>query len=239
MKIHPLLLTLGLACSLAANATQWPPPVTRYLETLATVEAAGSPVTLRPLFDAARAVQDTAMRIEQGQAWLETLDDDAYRRLEQALRGLRLSRGLDVYAAPDPVFLDRLAQRHGTPEDRAFFALYRRSWGPDLLPAYLRQTGRVTPCVRYAENVIPDLYRAWTGFRDTHPQAYPDVTAQFVADLEELVSLGTCACGGQADVEQELRTFVTLFPQSPAAPAVLQRLQQLEEDPDRLPVHCR
>lgn len=228
-----MLLYTGIATA------GWPAAVTHYLQTLSGTEAAEPPVSLQPLFGAALAVQDAVMTIHDGQAWLETLDARAYEELRNRLRGLRLSRGYDVYAAPDPDFLLDLARHRGEAVDLDFFREYRASWNDDLLPVYLRQTSRVTPCVRYAEGMIADRYLAWTDFRARHPDAYAGHVAQFVADLEEAVALGTCACGNQASVEQELHAFLTLYPQTPAAPAIQARLRQLDEEPERQPVHCR
>lgn len=231
-----LLCCLSLA---AAHAAEWPSPVTRYLEQLHQIEQTTEPASLETLFTDAGTVQDAVMLIENDQAWLETLDDSEFRSLSRALRGLRLSRGYDIYAQPDPAFWLSLAQQHGRDADRAFFELYQRSWGEDLIPSYLRQTARVSPCVRFGENVIADLYAGWTAFRLAHPEAYVDAASQNVLDLEEVVVLGTCACGNQDSVEGELSAFLQRFPSSPAKPGILQRLQQLEDDPERLPVNCR
>lgn len=211
----------------------------RYLEQLHAIEAAAAPSSLEALFVAAEAVQDEVMHIEQEQAWLETLSDSDFRALSDALRGLRLSRGYDIYAQPDPEFLLQLAESHGRAEDRAFFALYRRSWGDDLMPAYLRQTSRIAPCVRFGEGIIPDLYAVWSGFRRHHPLAYATYASQSVEDIEETVALGTCACGNEDSVERELSGFLNRFPGAPSRTAILDRLQQLEDDPDSRPVSCR
>lgn len=218
---------------------EWPAPVIRYLEQLQAIEAAAGPGSLEGLFESALAVQDAAMHIEREQAWLETLDESDFRTLSEALRGLRLSRGYEVYAQPDPEFLLQLAEARGRAEDRAFFALYRRSWGDDLMPTYLRQTARIAPCVRFDENVIPDLYASWAAFRRDYPQAYAAYARQSVADLEKAVALGTCACGGADSVERELSGFLNRFPEAPNRPAIVERLQQIEDDPHKVPVNCR
>lgn len=223
----------------AAEAQGWPPPVQRYLELLQIVESSPEPVSLESLFEAATQVQDTAMRIEGDQAWLESLSDSDFHALSQALRGLRLARGYEVYAQPDPEFLNQLALAHGHATDRAFFTLYRRSWGDDLIPTYLRLTSRIAPCVRFDEGIIPALYLGWISFRREHPYSYQSYAEQSVKDLEEVVELGTCACGSADSVEHELSAFLQQFPRSPAVPGTLARLQQLEDDPDRRPVQCR
>lgn len=231
-----LIFLTGMASALAAG---WPEPVNRYLETLQLVENAPEPVSLEPLFAAAEQVQNTAMLIEGDLAWLETLSDSEFAALTQALRGMRLSRGYDVYAQPDPEFFKQLSQAHGYAADRAFFLQYRRSWDDDLIPIYLRLTSRVAPCVRFSEGVIADLYLGWLTYHRQYADSYTAYTDQSIKDLEEVVELGTCACGGQDSVEYELSGFLARFPQSPVRSGVLNRLQQLEDDPDMRPVNCR
>lgn len=220
----------------------WPPAVQAYLDTLNAVEEADPPVSMEALFDASGAAQDELMQMQGAdgsQTWIEGLGEEEYAALSQQLRGFRLSRGRDVYAQPDPNFLSELAQRQGRPEDRDFFRIFRRSWGVDLVPSYLRLTTRVSPCVRFSEGIIPDLYDGWRGFRTRFPDAYTIYARQAVIDLEEAVGLGTCACGGRDSVEQELSGFVTRFPDTPARATILARLQELEDDPERHPVQCR
>lgn len=236
-------LTLSLALLLfagAASARVWPAAVMAYLGELQRVENSGGDTPMEPLFEAAQATTDALMRFDGELAWIETLSDGDYTALAHSLRGMRLSRGLDVYAQPDAAFLDALAVHSGTAADRAFFALYVRSWKEDGLPTYLRQKAdRIAPCVRFSEGVIPDLYSDWRVFHLEHPQSYAAYARQWIADLEELVELGTCACGDQNSVEYELSGFLTRFPESPVRNSVLARLQQLEDDPAIRPVNCR
>ncbi len=231
-----------MLASLPCAQASLPTAVQAYLDTLNAVEEADPPVSMEALFAASEAAQDELMHIGGAggsETWIEGLGPEEYTALSQQLRGFRLSRGRDVYAQPDPNFLSELAQRQGRPEDRDFFRIYRRSWGVDLVPSYLRLTTRVSPCVRFSEGIIPDLYDAWRGFRSRYPEAYTAYATQSVRDLEEAVELGTCACGVHETVEQELSGFVTRFPDTPARPAILARLQELEDDPERHPVQCR
>ncbi len=236
--IAALFCVLAPACAALAAL---PPAAQAYLDALSAVEDADPPASMEALFVAAQSAQDELMKFdsESDQAWIESLGNDEYAELSQRLRGLLLSRGRDVYAQPDPNFLSELAQRQGRQEDRDFFRIYRRSWSSNLFPIYLRITARVTPCVRFGENVIADLYASWRGFRSRYPDAYATYAAQSVRDLEEAVELGTCACAGHDSVEQELSGFVSRFPDTPSRPLILARLQELEDDPDRRPVQCR
>ncbi len=232
---------LLLAFAVPAVAIERPAAVDAYLARLKAVEQATQPVSMEPLLAAASEVQDALMSLQPGgdQAWQETLPEADYATLKDELRGLRLSRGYDVYAQPDGDFLLKLAQAHGRPQDRAFFALYQRFWNPQLLPQYLSIGKGTTPCVRFDEGIIPELYRDWSGFARQYPQAYTAFAQQTLLDLEEVIELGTCACRDADSVERELAGFVQKFPQSPAAPKARKRLAELKENPDWRPVHCR
>lgn len=241
MRARPLILSLALLLFAGpALARVWPAAVMAYLGELQRVESSGGEAPMEPLFEAAQATTDALMRFDGDLAWIETLPDGDFDALVRSLRGMRVSRGQDVYAHPDGAFLHALAEQSGTAADRAFFALYARSWHPDGLPIYLRQKAeRIAPCVRFSEDVIPELYSAWRVFQFEHPQAYAAFARQWIADLEELVELGTCACGDQDTVEHELSGFITRFPETPVRGAILSRLQQLEDTPTMRPVNCR
>lgn len=235
-----LLSALLLLFPLLATAHTLPAAAQAYLETLRQVESAKPPVSLEPLLAAAREAETALMTIEDGdRAWIETLSDADFTALQQQLRGLRLSRGVDVYAMPDDAFLLQLAQARGRPEDQAFFKIYDRLWGPELVPSYLQLGSRPTPCVRFGEDVLPGLYEDWRGYARQYPTAYREYTQQTVADLEEAVALGVCTCSDDQAVVRELSSFIQRFPDTPVKGKVKDRLQELKTHPDRRPVYCR
>jgi hypothetical protein len=236
------LVVLGFLLWLPVGARAgWPPEVAAFGAALEAVESADSPVEMESLFSAAGQLQQALMRSDPltGRAWLEDLDAADFAALADRLRGMRLSRAPIPHALPDALFMSELAQRQGRPEDRAFFRHYRQSWGLDVMPAWLRRTSRVLPCIRYGEGVLGDLYEAWQGFAQEHPAAYIDYARLTIGEIEQAVAQGGCACGGQDQVEQELSEFVTRFPNTDVRPAILARLQELEDDPERRPIQCR
>jgi hypothetical protein len=236
-----VVVVLGIAACSQDKAVSYPVEVDAYVKELSAVEQAKSPVSLEPLLAAAVGAQDALMLIQDGsdQAWQETLSDTDYSKLREQLRGLQLSRGHDVYAQPDGAFLNELAQAHGRAEDRAFFALYAPLWTAEMLPRYLSLGSGQAPCVRFGEDIVTSLYRDWWAYWAAHPLHYSNVTMQILRDLEEVVELGTCACGDVDSVRKELREFTEAFPHSPATAKATQRLAELtREDIDHF-VHCR
>jgi len=241
MSLRPILILLLVGLPGMVHAGERPAAIGAYVEALSKVEQAGQPLSLEPLMASALAAQDALMEIQGlgDQAWIERLDEAEYQKLQTELRGFRLSRGHDIYAQPDPAFLDALAQQHGLAADRDFFRLYRRYWNEDLLPAYLSIGKRPTPCVRFGEGVLQDQYAGWSEYVRRYPESYRGFTRQTLADLEEAVGLGVCTCTDAASVQRELGSFVERFPNSPAAPKARSRLVELQETPDLRPVLCR
>ncbi|HEY0917344.1 MAG TPA: hypothetical protein VGE22_20860 [Solimonas sp.] len=241
MSLRALFILLSLGLSGMVHAGERPAAIGAYMQTLASVEGSKTAVSLEPLMASAVAAQDALMEIQGfgDQAWIETLDDDQYQKLQNELRGFRLSRGYDVYAQPDPAFLDALAQKLGLPADRDFFRLYRGYWNKDLLPVYLDMGKRPTPCVRFGEGVLQEQYAGWSEYVRRYPDAYTGFTRQTLADLEEAVGLGVCTCTDTASVQRELGSFLKRFPKSPVAGKVRSRLVELKETPDLRPVLCR
>jgi hypothetical protein len=231
---------LLIVAQAASAQAPWPAAVTDYLTMLQRVEQTAAPVSLEPLFAAVEPVRDTLMQTQDGdRAWMERLSDTDYAALQSALRGIKLSRGLDIYAQPDAGFFDALARAHGGDADRRFFRLYRAFWDRHDFPRYLAPTAGTTLCVRFGEGIIPALYVQWSAFARKNPHAYAEFTQQTLRDLEEAVGLGVCACGDANSVVRELKGFVRRFPQTTVADQVRARLQELKETPDRHPVKCR
>lgn len=241
MTLRPLIAVL-LLISAGAGRAEAPRPAAldAYLSTLSAVESSQEPVALEALLKAAVDVQDAMMDLVDGdKAWLEMLSNADYKALKKELRGLKLSRGFDTYAQPDGQFLFKLAKAHGRAEDRAFFQLYSRFWSREQLPRYLSLGKRPTPCVRFDQGILPELYASWSKFASTHPTAYTDFTQQTLRDLEEAVALGVCACGDERSVQNELKGFVSRFPETAVTEQIQARLKELKENRNLRPVHCR
>lgn len=241
MRALVLVLAIGLGACQQAKLPNLPVELDAYLQALSAVEKADAPVSLEPLLAAAGSAQDKLMEIQPNsdQAWQETLSDEDYATLRKQLRGLQLSRGHDVYAQPDGAFLNKLAQAHGRDEDRAFFALYARLWTAQLMPQYLSLGTGQSPCVRFGDNIVAPLYREWWAYWTANAPNYADFTTQVLRDLEEVVELGTCACGDVDSVRKELGEFTAAFPHSPATAKATQRLAELNRDDVDHYVHCR
>lgn len=241
-----MLKIVGLAAMLAmvtaahsapAAPLSVPPSVTTYLNQVAEAEKPGPRRSLEPLYAAALEVQNDLMTISKDLAWIEYLSDADFADLQSRLKGFVLSRGLDIFADPDPKFFRALAEKRGEPSDLAFFTLLEKSIASDYLPIYVAAQGRGV-CVRYGENLIAPYYASWLDYQRQAPGRYKDKVAQSLADVEDVVGLGTCACGEIESVQQELKGFVKQFPTAPVNGKIRDRIEQLDKDPFKLPVRC-
>lgn len=232
-----------LVASFSAAAQQQavtpvPDAVGVYAKVLSGVEAADAPTTMEPLFHAGEEAQNALMRIEGDAALLEKLTEAQFADTQKAMRGYQLSRGYDIYALPNLSFFVQLANTHGKPEDQRFYRLARQSEGENFLPLYLKEK-IPTPCVRFGERLIGELYEGWSSYARSYPKAYSAAVQQYLRDLEEAVALGTCACGDAKSVQTEQREFLRRFPKNPMQKEIRLRMLQINKDPEVQPVNCR
>lgn len=231
-----LLCVLLILSPFAAQAR--PAAIDAYVAELARVEQAPAPVSLQKIFALMDEVQADVMQLDGSKAWLETLTDAEYDQLKSELRGFILNRGYDIYAQADPQFLLTLAEARGDEADREFFRRYHQYWSASYTPVFLRQTDRPSPCVRFGERILPEVYESWGAYARRYPKTFLGFAEQVVRDVEEIMELGTCACADEASVSQELTQFLRRYPQTPVASKIRARLKQLREDPDQRPVRC-
>ena len=102
---------------------------------------------------------------------------------------------------------------------------------------YLRPKG-LSVCVRYGDGLIAPYYAGWLGYQRQSPERYKSKVSEFLANLEGIVGLGTCACGALESVQQELHAFTKRFPSAAVNGKIRDRLAQLEVDPWSVPVRC-
>ncbi|MES2490111.1 MAG: hypothetical protein V4607_09985 [Pseudomonadota bacterium] len=229
-----LLITAGVA-----QAQSLPEPVTAYIAELDRVEKSTSPVSMEPLFVAADEAGTALMKIvSDAVVVMDSFSDAEYKALQAKLRGIQLNRGEEVYAQIDGRVLLPIAEAHGRPEDIAFFKLYRELWGENLFPVYLKPLAQPTPCVRFGEGIIPELYENWLGYARKYPKAYTELVQQTIQDLEETEVEGVCACGDLNSVLSDQRSFLKRYPDTPRASLIKARMHQIKTDPYKRPLRC-
>ncbi|WP_420466424.1 hypothetical protein [Panacagrimonas sp.] len=236
-RFAALILMASATVSANPPPRDAPPSVAAYLDQVAAIEKPGPRTSLEPVYNAALAAQNDLMTITKDQAWIEYLSDAEFADLRSRLKGFVLSRGLDIFADPDPKFFRALAEKRGEPADLAFFTLMEKSIAPDYLPIYVKPQGRGV-CVRYGEDLIAPYYASWLEYQRQSPGRYKDKVTESLANVEDAISLGTCACGEIQSVQHELSGFLNRFPTAPVNNKIRDRIEQLDKDPWKLPVRC-
>lgn len=111
-------LMLFLSCTAAAEhrpaPSTVPDSVGAYLSRLGALEKDAGSTSLEPVYALALKVRDDLMAITNDYARIEGLSDADFTQLQQRLRGFRLSRGVDVFAEPDPAYFLDLARKQGS-----------------------------------------------------------------------------------------------------------------------------
>jgi len=199
-----------------------------YRAALRDAEARRPPASLEPVFARALRVGEALLHVRgDGRAAIESLPAADFARLVGELPGLIVNRDETVYVKPDPAYFLRLAQRHGTPADRAFFEAYHRTLPDGVWPAYVKPQTDYSGCTAFGQGELVATYRVWREFARAFPGSYGVTVARLVRDVEVSVAQSTCACGDAASVERELHEFLTTFPGSPVSTAIAQRLREL------------
>lgn len=236
------IITLSLLSIAGFAQAQQPLPeaVNAYVAELDRVEKSTTPVSMEPLFAAADEAGTALMKIvADAVVMMDSFSEAEYAALQTKLRGIQLNRGEEVYAQIDGRVLLPIAEARGRPADIAFFKIYRELWGENLYPIYLKPLRQPTPCVRFGEGIIPELYENWLGFASKYPNAYTELVHQTLQDLEETEVEGVCACGDINSVLSEQKSFLRRYPNTPRAAQIRARMHQLKTDPDKRPLHCR
>src|SRR5260370_7094095 len=137
---------------------------------LGAAEARRPPASLEPVFARARRVGEALLQVRgAGRAAVESLRAADFARLVGELPGLIVNRDETVYVKPDPAYFLRLAQRHGTPADRAFFEAYHRTLPDGVWPAYVKPQTDYSGCTAFGQGELVATYRVWREFARPFP----------------------------------------------------------------------
>jgi hypothetical protein len=238
-------LLLALA-SLAAWGQQPPatpsekPALSARQEYLRALErfGTGKGGTLESVFTLARA----AAR-EQLQATLEW--DEALakgkvpkRRFERELPGFHVGTSKALYVIADTRAFLELARQRGSAVDRRFFELLHQTFQGSPTRVYVDQIDNVTACFQLGGREMHSLYKGWSQFQASYPNAYKEAVRDELAQLEQVYASATCACGSHEVVDAGLEAFLKAFPKSRIAPQVRSRLEKIHTKTSDIIFRC-
>ena len=200
--------------------------IERYRTALRAAEAASSPGGLEAAFAAFGAMQAALMRTPDGgtATVVESLSDEEFDRLQRDVPSALISREEVVFVRPDPDYFARLAAVRGDEADRAFFSAMQATYPDAVWPSYVTRQTDDSGCTRFGSMSLVETYRAWSAFQRRYPERYGEAAARETNAVLDALTRSTCACGAMAAVEQELDSFIRLFPDSSAQPLVKERL---------------
>ncbi|MEP6923045.1 MAG: hypothetical protein ABI954_01160 [Pyrinomonadaceae bacterium] len=163
---------------------------------------------------------------------LESLNKTEYSLLERKMRGFVVNRDEILFIEPDSKFFAKLAARHGTRADIAFFYLLGELRPDGVWAAYIEQQTDVTGCTIYGQGLLTKLYGKSLQFKKNYPKSYiSDIDEEINAILSGFTE-SLCACGERESVLKEFRLFIKTFPKDKNTPAIKKRLAEIKKSKD-------
>ncbi|MDY7231232.1 hypothetical protein [Hyalangium rubrum] len=160
------------------------------------------------------------------------------KRFERELPGFLVGTSEALYVLPDTRFFLEAAQLRGTDVDRRFFDLLHQTFQGTPTRIYVDHITDVAGCYQLGSREFISLYRGWTQFQASYPNAYRDTVKEELFVLEQTMLLATCACGTRQSVDAGFEAFLKAFPKSPIAKGVRERLEKLHTNTSDLVFQC-
>jgi len=149
------------------------------------------------------------------------------KRFERFLPGFHVGTGPGIYVIPNSyAFLD-LAKQRGNAVDRRFFELLHQTFQGTPTRVYADQIDEVTACYHVGSREMLSLYKGWTQFQASNPNAYKDAVKDELSQLEQVYTSAACACSSHEVVDAGLEAFLKEFPKARIAPQVRERAQKI------------
>jgi len=214
--------------------------IDQYEAELARIESGRGRTSLEHLFLLAYSLERTlTMPVRSGGASpLEELSAEEYQELAHRLRGISMNRDEVVFVDPDPAFFRQLGEKKGRTDDRLLMRLYSRTYDGSTWPVYIQQQTDYSGCTEFGPGKLTKLYGEWSHYRTMHGNRYKPVVAAELGRIQDELLRGTCACGDQDSVVNELRYFLRRHPGSPIARDVRARLEGLLHGKTNIRFNC-
>jgi hypothetical protein len=168
----------------------------------------------------------------------ESMPESEFRALEKELPGFILNREEVLIAEPDSGYFLELAKTYGRPVDIAYFSLRRHIHPDGTWPVYIEQQTDYSGCTLFGQGKLVDSYQRLRDFGSKFPRAYTRLVAQDLMDVEEQVTMSSCACGNGDSVSTELDEFGKAFPGLAVSAAAAARAQAVREQRSTMRFSC-
>jgi hypothetical protein len=236
--IAAVLVWLGTVAARAQQKTTDQVAVETYQSAIRSAASQRSSGGIESAFSALASVREALLEMRNGQTVLESLPDEDVRRLGRDLPGVVINRDEAVYVTPDVDYFMALATAWGDGADRVFCAALKATYPKSVWPVYARQQTDFSGCTRFGSLSLVDTYRIWSDFQRKFPRRYVTGAKKEIDAAMEALTESTCACGGRAAVEMELRQFLHDFPTSSIRVKIDQRLEALRAGRSDIRLNC-
>jgi len=236
--ITAVLVWLGTVAASAQSKTIDQAAVETYRAAIRSAASGRSPGGIESAFSALASMREALLEVRNGLTVLESLPDEDFGRLGRDLPGVVINRDETVYVTPDVDYFMALATARGDEADRAYCAALKATYPKSVWPVYASQQTDFSGCTRFGSLSLVDTYRIWSDFQRKFPRRYVmGAKKEIDAAMEDLTE-STCACGGKAAIERELRQFLRDFPTSSIRVKIDQRLGALRAGHSDIRLNC-
>jgi predicted nucleotidyltransferase len=149
------------------------------------------------------------------------------KRFERQLPGFHVGISPAIYVIADSSAFLELARQRGTAVDRRFFELLHQTFKGTATRVYVDQLDEMSACYQVGSREMLSLYKAWTQFQASYPNAYKDTVKDELTHLEQVYTSATCACSSHEVVDAGLEAFLKEFPKARIAPQVRERVNKI------------
>lgn len=164
---------------------------------------------------------------------LERLNEEEFQAVVLKMKGFSVNRQETVFVEPDPSFFIALAKRSGDQASVDFFEVQKKTEF-----AYFRQQTDYNGCYLFGTLSMVDSYTQWITYSKKYPTRYPKEVMNFIRDVEEDLTGGTCACDDKESALREFEAFIRAFPNAKISTRVSERINQIHQGKSDIRESC-
>ena len=93
-------------------------------------------------------------------------------------------------------------------------------------------------CYIFDGKTLSETYGMWASFQKAYPNHYQGAVGKELARIQKALE-SNCACGGEDEYLQELKSFLKTYPASPFNSDIASRLEAVNKKAFKMRFHCR